>query len=207
MVDSKKALLQPRDLQEAIEYLVKLFPLRPEWQKIIREKCAEFELGPNSEFHVGDREHSYTVRKVWIAEAGKSWDVWQTMLSNATFSAPAIFPGRVETGNVDQLLPGPLDLNPVLRLVDDATMTIYNVTLPRHIFFPGTINVQVTEEKDGVYVTVFGRGKGNVAWLNERGGTVLFIGIVERFRLFYLAKKTVKDVVGAVVGHWPRPDF
>ena len=159
--------------------------------KIIREKCAEFELGPNSEFHFFDREHSYTVPKIRISDPGKSRDVWQTMLSDATFSAPAIFHTSVTTGKIEELVPGPLGTNPVLRLVDHATMTIYNVTLPPHIFFPGTIDVQVTEEKDGVYVTVYGRGKGNVAWLNERGGDALFTTIVERFRVYYREKKAV----------------
>ena len=168
-----------RDLEEAINYLVKQFPSRPDWQEIIIRECKRFSLSWRSELRVNDRPHEYRTPEIRVSVPGTSQDVFNKMLTDGTFSAPAMTHTPVYTGKIEELLPPG---NPVIRLVDSARMIIYNVTLPQHVFFPGLIQDEVKGEADGVYVVVSGKGKGNLAWFNERFGRALFTGILERFK-------------------------
>jgi len=111
------------------------------------------------------------------------------MLQYGRFSAPVFHDRPVATGNIDKLwAPTPFDT--ILRLVGDAqnrlkdedARTIWNVTLPNHTLFPGTIRVEVRDEQDGVYGTVLGEGIGNWALLNEQGGPLLFTALLENLR-------------------------
>jgi hypothetical protein len=60
--------------------------------------------------------------------------------------------------------------------VDDANMTITNVTQPTHEFCCGKVVLQVTSDDNGVYLNVTGSGS-NPTWFNRAfnlGGSLVF---------------------------------
>jgi hypothetical protein len=166
------------DLQVGIEYLATKFASRPDWVDVIRASCSKDKYSSLSFWskpRINDREHRYQTDPIKIGGPGTESLIWKAMCSNGSYSAPTRDEGPVRTGKIDELVPPG---NPIVRLVDHSNTAIYNITLPPHIFFPGSIRVQLS----GTEVTVYGEGRGNFAYFNERGGFLLFTGIIERLR-------------------------
>jgi RHS repeat-associated protein len=68
--------------------------------------------------------------------------------------------------------------NPISQNVNSATMTITNTTLPTHIFYPGTVVIQVAPYSDDLgnssLITVTGTGTGNYPEFNDLVGEFIF---------------------------------
>ncbi len=163
-------------IENAIRYLVTRPEVLPAWAPIIRREClahpARIPLTG-----LFDRDHFSAPIRVPVAGAGKVHDVFRFLLRDAYYSAPTFNHGPVYTGKIETLWP--LD-DLIVRLVDPARLTILNVTLPRHIFFPGLVKLSVGGDLHGTWVDVMGRGQGSWAALNERFGPKLFQSIVSK---------------------------
>jgi hypothetical protein len=166
-------------IEEGIDYLVAKFSGNPNWQKLIRKSCTENPSAMRKNVNILNAAH--VSRKV-SAKAGASGevnDVFQFLLQHGEYSAP-FTPGStaipVATGMIHILFPLH---DPILRLVDHAGRRIINVTLPRHVLFPGVIEVHVTARDGGTWVDVTGFGAGNFASANSFAGPLLFQEIID----------------------------
>ena len=65
--------------------------------------------------------------------------------------------------------------NPISQNVNSASRTIQNTTLKGHMFFPGTVTINVTNSKEGgSNITITGTGTGNFAIFNNIVGNIFF---------------------------------
>ena len=65
--------------------------------------------------------------------------------------------------------------NPISQDVNSSTMTITNTTLPGHMFYPGSVVIQVDPSAgDTSVITVTGTGTGNDPGFNELAGQIIF---------------------------------
>lgn len=112
--------------------------------------------------------------------AGEAGEVFRFLLENGKYSAPcwpSLSPRKVYTGKVDFLEP----LNdPIVRLVDPVGMRIINVTLPKHILFPGWVEVQVNARAGATWIDVSGYGRGNFASANQALGPLIFHYLISK---------------------------
>ena len=172
-----------RDYEVALEYLETLLRSEvrdPEMVRIAMTACRE-NLRQNPELLrsrlvANNRAHSYGPDRTPICDGDRRQLVFAAMQRNGAFSAPAWSHRPIQTGTVSVLWP--LD-DMVVRLVDATRLLVYNVTLPKHILFPGYVKLAVEVVGDRTVVGVSGRGTGNWAYANERGGRILFRSLLE----------------------------
>lgn len=175
--------MSERDLEVALSYLDRLLrdELRDDWMATIaliacRQNVRDYPYVVRSTPVVNGRPHEYGPNRTPVAPSGQRRRVFQAMEQNGAFSAPAWSHKPITTGTVSILWP----LNDmVVRLVDSARLLIYNVTLPKHILFPGFVKLAVEEAGNSTVVAVSGKGAGNWAYANENGGPVLFRTLLE----------------------------
>ena len=68
--------------------------------------------------------------------------------------------------------------NPISQSVNTSTMTIINRTLPTHLFYPGTVTIQVTPSgSSGSVIDITGTGTSSDPLTNDAVG-LLFFGSV-----------------------------
>lgn len=176
-------------INEGVEYLVNSFPDRPDWQKVIRAACESRPIWFRKNVNFLNRPHSSRLVSVKVAPAMEARDVFQFMLQHGRYSAPCwpnLGDRKIWTGKIDSLYP----LNDsIVRLVDESTMRIINVTLPNHILFPGCVVVQVNTRHKNCFVDVTGFGVGNFGPLNRLGGPILFEEIISGIPSAWIAAK------------------
>lgn len=68
--------------------------------------------------------------------------------------------------------------NPIVQTVNSPTMTIVNTTLPGHVFYPGSVTIQVTPDQSGSVIQITGTGTGADPFLNDVIGELYFGGVV-----------------------------
>jgi hypothetical protein len=65
--------------------------------------------------------------------------------------------------------------NPISQSVNSSTRTIVNTTLPEHMFYPGSVTIQVDSLSDQTSrTTITGVGTGNYSWFNDVVGQSFF---------------------------------
>lgn len=183
-------------INEGIEYLVNAFPARRDWQNVIRTACASRPSWFRQNINFLNQPHSSRLVSVKVAPALEARGVFRFLLQHGGYSAPCwpSLGGRgVWTGKIDSLYP----LNDsIVRLVDEPTMHIINVTLPNHILFPGYVVVQVTTRQNFSFVDVTGFGVGNFGPLNRLGGPILFEEIISGIPSAWIGAKRAANGSG-----------
>lgn len=58
--------------------------------------------------------------------------------------------------------------------MDSNTLTIVNTTVPGHVFYPGTVTIQVTPSAGGSQITITGSGTGDYPEFNDLVGELVF---------------------------------
>lgn len=114
--------------------------------------------------------------------------VFQLMLSALKFDAPAI-PAEANKPIVNCAsynLLGVTSSNPITTVVDNAAMTVTNLTMPGHIFHPGRIVRRVVQVNGDIYVLTTGEGIGPNRSLNLYAGPIIFGQIDQQLRLAFL---------------------
>jgi hypothetical protein len=168
-----------RDFDAGIHYLKEMLPA---WGSIIEEACRQnlrqYPSPARSTFVANARPHAFGPEDTLICEGPLRQVVFEEMIKDGACSAPTLSRARIYTGKIEILIP--FD-DMIVKLVDDAEFTVYNVTLPMHILFPGVIKLVVHESNAKTFVAVSGRGIGNWAEPNTVGGPVLFETILERY--------------------------
>ena len=71
------------------------------------------------------------------------------------------------TGNKVDVIIGGISAGTVTQVVDQANLTVYNITDPGHIFDPGYVARSIVVEKGFVMVQTIGEGTGNYPLFNE----------------------------------------
>jgi hypothetical protein len=113
--------------------------------------------------------HKYHIGVETTCSAGDSFNAFKGAGVSAPL-APAAREGY--TRNV-----GLAGGNPIYQYVNSRSMTIVNTTLPGHIFYPGTVTIQVTSNGwGGSNIDITGTGSGNDSLLNDLVGYAFFGG-------------------------------
>lgn len=176
--------MSERDFESALEYLSDLLSGEvrdAEMVRVAMAKCREnLQRYPDvlrSRPTVNNRPHSYGPDPVPICPPGRRQLVFEELRKNGAYSAPTYSHAPIATGTISVLWP--LD-DMVVRLLHHGRLIVYNVTLPKHILFPGYVKLAVEESANATVVAVSGRGTGNWAYANERGGRYLFRGLLDQ---------------------------
>lgn len=69
----------------------------------------------------------------------------------------------ITDGDVNDVFP----FGPIVTYVNPSSLSIQNVTLPRHNLHPGQVDRQVSLATEGIFVVSVGTGTGPLARLNE----------------------------------------
>lgn len=170
--------MEHRDINECICELIESLP--PQFSRIVENACRDnlymYPQPIRSEFKVNARSHSFGPDKTKICDGLLGSLVFSEMLTDGRCSAPTFSRAPIFTRKVENLFPfGDL----VVKLIDQQERTVYNVTLPRHIFFPGYVKLVVIEEKMMTAVAVSGKGTGNWMLPNTVIGPLLFKSILK----------------------------
>lgn len=113
--------------------------------------------------------HKYVVKQHTECSAN---DAFNDMKQQG-ISAPGAPPAKEGvTPNIP--LPGLTSPNPISQYVNSNTMTIVNTTNPGHVFYPGTVVIQVTPSGSGSDITITGTGTGSFADFNDVLGELIF---------------------------------
>jgi hypothetical protein len=179
-----------RDYNADTEYLKNIIPTQShEFRRVVQNACstnlAQYPESVRSESHYHDGEHRYGPSPTFICNGTAEDAVFGQLRGNGIYSAPTLDSGPVFTGKVDSLLP--LD-DMIVRLVDDKRRTIFNVTLPHHVLFPGYVRLQVVGSGGSTFVEVTGMGKGNLKYVNMFIGPRLFHDLLVMAGAVYRAK-------------------
>lgn len=181
--------MRKRDFEESIKYLKEKFA--PSWCSLIESACRENlsnQLVPKrSKFLTYAGAHIYGPFDVLICEGEFKELVFSSMLKSSKCSAPTLSEEPIHTGKIETLLPFQ---DKVLRLVDESSFTIYNVTLPEHVLFPGFVKLSVSAKNSKTFVFVSGEGIGNWANLNAFFGPLIFKRILNRNLVPIVRSKT-----------------
>ncbi len=62
----------------------------------------------------------------------------------------------------------------IIQVLDEANFTIYNITRPGHIFYPGITVRSIVSDGTHLYVQTYGEGNGNFGAINNLVGPYLF---------------------------------
>ncbi len=90
--------------------------------------------------------------------------------------APAIDKDGPRNIMLAPLLPG-MSPNPITQYVNSSNMTILNVTRPGHIFYPGTVSINVAPLGNITStISIVGTGSGDYVELNDIVGQAFFGG-------------------------------
>ena len=172
--------MSSRDINASIRELTGLLPaqLGPTVEAACRENLRLYPQPERSTFKVNATPHSYGPNRTKICDGKCGELVFREMLKDGRCSAPTFSEAPIYTGKVETLFPFD-DL--VVKFVDPQEHAVYNVTLPRHIFFPGYVKLVVDEGRTDTGVSVSGKGKGNWMWPNTRFGPVLFETILKEY--------------------------
>jgi len=170
--------LRQYTIQEGTEYLVGCFADNRIFQETIRTACTANPTRSSFKMLIDSRPHQSAPVSARAGTTGEEDKVCKFLLENGDYSAPLLpWPGArmVYTGHVDSLVP---ICDPIVRLVDRSTRCIYNVSLPKHTFFPGFIRVAVKTRGQAVNVEVMGEGIGNWAGANLTVGPLMFKQVI-----------------------------
>lgn len=190
-----------RDIETGIRELLDLLP--PRMHSVVEVACrASLRIYPRPErslFRINATRHSYGPNNTTICEGRYGAVVFEEMCADGRCSAPTFSKAPIFTGKFETLLPiGDL----IIKIVEPQERAVYNVTMPKHIFFPGYVKLAVVENATETAVAVSGRGKGNWKWLNTELGPVLFETFLDR----YLVPK-VERRLESIHGFTEHSDF
>jgi hypothetical protein len=114
---------------------------------------------------VGKRTHKYTISVDTLCSANDAFN----LLSKPGMSAPFAPAART---NPRIILP---INNPISQSVDPSTLTIKNLTLPGHVFFPGSVTIHVVPTwNGGSTINISGVGSGSYPEINNFVGKLFF---------------------------------
>ena len=114
----------------------------------------------------GGRPHRYRIQIVTQCSSQTTFNLLRAE-GNSAPGAP-----YAETGTHDLVLSGD---NPISQTVDPQEMRITNVTLPGHIFYPGTVDIRVLGQGPNYSVIdITGTGQGRFPTLNNILGGLIF---------------------------------
>jgi hypothetical protein len=168
-----------REFDDGIRYLREVLPVT--LGKHVEEACREnLRLHPRPERtapgpDAGPHEYTFDTR---ICDGREAELVFREMLQDGRASAPTSSSAPVHSHKVDVLWPMH---DMIVRFVDQASRTIYNVTLPRHVFFPGFVKLVVRERAAQTFVVVTGKGTGSLRTANGVLAPTLFTTLLERY--------------------------
>ena len=170
--------MEERDLDVGIRELIKILPaaMGPVVEKACQKNLRDHPRIERSRFKIEAQPHSYGPNATKICDGPHGKLVFDDMCNDGRCSAPTFSRAPIYTGKSERLFPFD-DL--VGKLVNPADQTIYNVTLPEHIFFPGYVKLAVVETRAMTAVAVSGQGMGNWMWPNTRLGPRLFEAILK----------------------------
>ena len=168
-----------RDLNSAIQYLKREFP---KYANVIESACKEnllrFPSPIRSELKVNAVPHRYGPNESIICQGRARELVFREMLADGACTAPTTSRNPIHTGKIETLLPVS---DMIVKLVADHEWAVYNVTLPKHVFFPGYVRLGVEERGETTVVAVSGSGIGNWEGPNMALGPTLFRQILNRY--------------------------
>ncbi len=170
--------MQTRDVTTSIRELIELLPveLGPTVEAACKQNLRMYPQPERSTFKINAMAHSYGPNNTKICDGRFGAVVFEEMCKDGRCSAPTHSKAAIYTGKVETLFPFD-DL--VVKFVDPQERSIFNVTLPKHIFFPGYVKLVVIEGPTDTAVAVSGKGKGNWMWPNTRFGPLLFATILK----------------------------
>ena len=117
--------------------------------------------------------HKYVITRSSNCSAANTFNQFLAPGASAP-GAPAAQEGPTPLINLPGL-PG-YGPNPISQDVNSSTGTITNTTLPGHMFYPGTVVIQVTPSAgDTSNITITGTGTGNDPGFNDLVGEI-FVG-------------------------------
>jgi hypothetical protein len=181
--------MRKRDFEESIKYLKEKFA--PSWSSLVELSCkkdlSNQVIPKRSKFLTYAGTHSYGPLEVLICEGEFKELVFSSMLKSSKCSAPTLSEEPIHTGKIELLLPFQ---DKILRLVDESSFTIYNITLPEHVLFPGFVKLSVSEKNSKTFVFVLGEGIGNWANLNAFFGPLIFKRILNRNLVPFVRSQT-----------------
>lgn len=169
-----------RNMEASIRYLTGILPEK--WTQIVEAACwANLRINPRLErsvFRVNATPHVYGPNNTEICDGARGALVFEEMCRDGRCSAPTFSEKPIYSGKIETLWP--FD-DQIVKLVDLEERTVYNVTVPKHILFPGYVKLTVVESRDKTSVAVSGRGEGNWKWANTTFGPVLFETILHQY--------------------------
>jgi hypothetical protein len=166
------------DYDARIRELVGLLPV--EMGPIVEQRCREnlriYPAPERSAVRLNAGFHSYGPDHTVICAGKFGQVVFEEMLKDGACTAPTFSHLPIDTGKVETLWP--FD-DMVVKLVDRPRLSVYNVTLPKHMFFPGFVRLDVLEDTRKTSVAVSGKGTGNWRLPNTLFARDLFETILE----------------------------
>src|SRR5690606_2696763 len=136
--------MQTRDYSTAIRQLLAHLPSKigPVAERACTENLLLYPQPERSKLRINDRPHSYGPISIKISDGAHGALAFEEMLKDGRCRAPTFSQKPIYTGKAETLFP----FNDMLvKYVDDAERSIYNITLPKHIFFPGYVKLVVVE--------------------------------------------------------------
>ncbi len=169
-----------RNIETAIQELVALLPAQigQVAESACRENLIFYPQPERSMYRINDIPHSYGPNSTKICNGLHKALVFEEMCKDGRCSAPTLSHEAIYTGKIEHLLP--ID-DMIVKYVDQSEHAVYNITLPKHIFFPGYVKLVVTEAQGATFVDVSGKGVGNWMWPNVEGGPLLFEAILKEY--------------------------
>ena len=136
--------------------------------------------------------HKYVITRSSNCSAANTFNQFLAPGASAP-GAPAAQEGITPLINLPGL-PG-YGPNPISQDVNSSTGTITNTTLPGHMFYPGTVVIQVTPSAgDTSNITITGTGTGNDPGFNDLVGEIFFWGNSLWHRAFVLVCSDISPV-------------
>lgn len=182
------------DYRAELHYLCSIVP--QQFQAAVHAACLEdFKhrgIPYRSLLREGNRNHWYELPPQFFAEGNKTNLVFRFLHGNGAYTAPTLDNSSIETGKVDRLYP---THDFIVRLVSEEEKTIWNVTLPHHILFPGFVRIQVVNMGHDTGVVVTGVGRGNLAQLNETVlGPLMFTALPQLGKMMFSLEQEIHDL-------------
>jgi RHS repeat-associated protein len=113
---------------------------------------------------LGLADHSYT----WTTFRCMGDCSKQTMRELLCNPAPGVTPRQpTQTGDVNNVGIGPVNLGPIVTVVSPTTNTIWNLTMPGHMLAPGWVQRDVVVKDGATWVTNTGGGDGPFSTVND----------------------------------------
>jgi hypothetical protein len=126
-------------------------------------ECSAGTLAPPPA--TGGVPHGYVVRdpicSTSAARSCTALNVFSVLLLLPTNPIPQAHPAT--TCNVSSTA----FFGPVVQYVDFPDLTVTNVTLPNHFFYPGQVSRSVISENGEIYIQTTGTGTGRWPWVNQ----------------------------------------